>query len=154
MEWADLGKPILGFLLGLASAYIGLHWKIKKDLEAQYDKSLRLRRLKAYAELWKLLQPLARYSPPEPVTPAVLQKLSASLRRWYFEVGGLFMSKGTRDAYFALQDELLEPRQPAAEEGRDPWKVPRDLSSALRTATTLDVGSRQPPLVGPERESQ
>src|SRR5262245_64313805 len=106
MDWGEFGKTVVGFVLGLASAYIGLYWKVRKDLEAEYDKDLRAKRRDAYAALWKLLQPLAKYSPPPPTTAEPLKQLSAELRQWYFEVGGLYMSGKTRDAYFALQEEL------------------------------------------------
>jgi hypothetical protein len=155
MDWGDLGKAIVGFLLGLASAYIGLYWKVKKDLEAQYDKDLRSERLKAYVALWKLLQPLAKYARSEPVTPKSLKKLSGDLRQWYFEVGGLFLSAQTRDAYFSLQDELKT--KSTADAGQlDRELTDRDFEelrkrgSSLRTATTVDVGSRKKPLIGDE----
>jgi hypothetical protein len=144
MNWADLGKAVVGFALGLASAYIGLHWKIRKELEGEYDKDLRGKRRDAYAALWKILQPLAKYSPPAPVTPELLKQLSADLRQWYFEVGGLYMSANARDAYFALQDEL-QLASPSAENAIR-------AGSRLRTATTRDVGSRNEPLTG-QRQS-
>jgi hypothetical protein len=142
MEWADLGKAIVGFALGLSSAYFGLHWKVRKELEAEYDKDLRAKRREVYAALWKLLQPLAKYSPPGELTTESFKRLSVELRQWYFEVGGLYMSAGTRDAFFALQDELNRPTA-------DGDKA-RDAGSRLRTATTRDVGARNEPLTGPQ----
>jgi hypothetical protein len=140
MDWGDFGKSVVGFLLGLASAYIGLYWKVRKDLEAEYDKDLRAKRRDAYAALWKLLQPLAKYSPPAPLTPESLKQLSAALRQWYFEVGGLYMTATTRDAYFKLQDELTAQDANA--------ERAQKKGSDLRTATTRDVGSRRDPLTG------
>lgn len=153
METADVLKALLGFLVGAASSYLGLYWKVKKELEAQYDKELRAERLKAYAALWKLLQPIAKYSRPDPVTASSLQELSVYLQRWYFETGGLFMSERTRDAYFALQDELLEKTTTAREHldqelSNADFETIRTTGSRLRTATTVDVGSRKEPLIG------
>jgi hypothetical protein len=108
MDKADFLKAFWGFLFGIVSAYVGLYWKVRKELEAQYDKDLRAERQKVYGPLWRLLQPLARYSPPGPLTASVLKQLSIDLRIWYFEVGGLFMSKNTRDAYFALQRTIVD----------------------------------------------
>ena len=157
MEINDVLKALLGFLLGGVSAYLGLYWKVKKELEAQYDKELRSDRLKAYLALWKLLQPLAKYSRPGPVTPDTLKKLSADLRQWYFEVGGLFLSSRTRDAYFSLQDELVA--KVASNEGHSDRDLPdadfeelRKKGSRLRTATTVDVGSRKEPMIS-DKES-
>jgi hypothetical protein len=151
METANLLNALLGFLLGAAGSYLGLYWKVKKELEAQYDKELRAERLKAYAALWKLLQPIAKYSRPGPVTASSLQKLSADLQQWYFEIGGLFMSERTRDAYFALQDELTTPAEHLDRElSHAEFENIRETGSRLRTATTVDVGSRKEPLIGDE----
>jgi hypothetical protein len=155
METADVLKALLGFLLGAVSSYLGLYWKVKKELEAQYDKDLRAERLKVYAALWKLLQPLAKYSRSGPVTASSLQKLSGDLRQWYFEVGGLFMSDKTRDAYFALQDELTNKFATYQEHldrelSDTDFEDIRTKGSRLRTATTVDVGSRRKPLIRDE----
>jgi hypothetical protein len=139
MDW-DIGKAIPGFLLGLASAYLGLHWKVREELEAEYDKDLRAKRREAYAALWKVLQPLAKYSPPGPLTAESFGLLSVALRQWYFEVGGLYMSSSTRDEYFALQKELTSPSATG--------ERAREAGSRLRTATTRDVGARNEPLIG------
>lgn len=152
METADVLKALLGLVVGAIGSYVGLYWKIKKELEAQYDKDLRMERVKAYTALWKVLQALAKYSRPEPVTASSLMKLSAALRQWYFEVGGIFMSTRTRDAYFALQDEiqrhLLRYQQHVDQSLEDnDFEAIRRAGSRLRTATTVDVGSRKEPLM-------
>jgi len=153
MENADLLKAIIGFLLGALSSYVGLYWKVKKELQAQYDKELRAERLKVYAALWKQLQPRAKYSRPDRVTASSLKKMSVDLRQWYFEVGGLFMSERTRDDYFALQDELVE-KISASQDHLDcelsdkDFEALRKKGRRLRTATTIDVGSRNKPLIG------
>ena len=79
-------------------------------------------------------------SPPAELTPESFKQLSVVLRRWYFEVGGLYMSPNTRDAYFALQKALTSAH--VSPEGA------REAGSSLRTATTRDVGSRKQPLTG------
>ena len=91
--------------------YFGTVLKMRKDLEAKYDISLRDQRITVYAELWKCLQPLAKYSRPEPVTYEKVENLSKDLRKWYFEVGGLFLSETTRDRYFDLQEAIKCWRQ-------------------------------------------
>jgi hypothetical protein len=45
--------------------YLTTIMKIRKDLAAQYDADLRRDRIGVYKSLWKLLEPLARYAPPE-----------------------------------------------------------------------------------------
>jgi hypothetical protein len=155
MKTPDVLQALLAFFLGAVSSYLGLYWKVKKELEAQYDKDLRAERLRVYATLWKLLEPLAKYSRSGPLSAASLQKLSVDLRQWYFGVGGLFMSERTRSTYFALQDELTQrmaiPREHLDHELSDQdFESIREKGSRLRTATTVDVGSRKEPLIHDE----
>jgi hypothetical protein len=139
---------LLTFALGLISAYFATQWKARRDLEADYDKDLRASRIKAYCELWKLLEPLAKYSPPGPITPELSGRLAVGLRHWYFNVGGLFLSGPSRDAYFALQDALKTAADPhpTTDHGRA-WDATAGLlrkrGSGLRSATAADVGTRR-----------
>ncbi|MCY7283750.1 MAG: hypothetical protein LH679_09965 [Cyanobacteria bacterium CAN_BIN43] len=65
---------LFGIVSGVTLAYLGAVLKFQKDLEAEYDKDLRNRRIEVYKELWKPLQLLARYDRPEPLTPQNLEK--------------------------------------------------------------------------------
>ena len=58
--------------------------KVKQDLEAEYDLALRNERLAAYRELWRELEPLAKYFRAEDVTYRRLRELGVELRSWYF----------------------------------------------------------------------
>src|SRR5215208_2073776 len=80
--------------------------RVRLDLEIEYDKDLRTRRIEYYIELWSYLLPLARYPEAGPLSYDNVQQLSMALRDWYFKGGGLFMSRETRDKYFNLQDGL------------------------------------------------
>lgn len=104
-------SAVIGALAGaFAAAY-----KSRKELESLYDIELRRRRIDAYVQLWKPLEPLARWSPPRPLTYHSLAQLSRALRSWYFSSGGLFLSRTTRAPYFNLQEALtrLGERAPA-----------------------------------------
>ena len=94
---------IVSALIGAVTGILTTSWKTRKDLESAYDIELRKQRIEAYRALWKLLQPLAFYSPPGPLTYAGVEDLSKKLRGWYFETGGLFLSERTREPYFDLQ---------------------------------------------------
>jgi hypothetical protein len=141
----------LGLLTGVVLALLGS----RQRLEVEYDIELRKHRIEAYQALWKILEPLAYYSPPSAVTYAVARDLSQALRSWYFEVGGLFLSEGTREAYFDLQKGLggvikepLDARyRPLGPRG---FERLRSLASTLRTASTQDVATRvKPKRTGP-----
>lgn len=132
---------------GIVTAYLTSR-KVREDLEAKYDTDLRERRLTVYAELWKLLEPLAKYSRPGPVTPKVLNQLSEDLRKWYFETGGFYLSEGARDAYFALQEGLVgaitpERRESEVEIDASTFEAIRQKGSALRTHLSADLGTRR-----------
>lgn len=100
---------ITGLIAGVVSAiltYFGTRSKIHLDLMAEYDKELHTSRLEAYQELWKLLEPLAPYSPPAPVTYEVIKDMSRKMREWYFERGGIFLSGESREPYFELKKSM------------------------------------------------
>ncbi len=144
----EVSVALISGILGFLASTVTMFLKFRKDLEAKYDLDLRARRIVAYKELWKHLQPLAKYSPPGPVTHQTLQNLSENLRQWYFEEGGLFLSESSRDSYFALQDEIRGLfRNSDQLEGKplaEPiYELVRSKSSALRTALTRDVGTRK-----------
>ncbi len=147
----DLAKALLSFALGAVGSYLGLLWKVRKDLEAAYDKDLRERRLIAYKTLWAHLEPLAKYSRPGPVNGATLSQLSVQLRHWYFADGGIYLSDDTRDAYFRLQQALLEystePRNDRPDPSESEFEVIRQSGSYLRTWMARDVGTRRRPMV-------
>lgn len=132
--------------------------KIRRELEASYDRDLRDRRLVIYKELWSHLEPLAKYARPRPFSRVVAKDLTQALRNWYFETGGLFLSERTRDTYFAVQDALtvvckdtnLDESHPITGER---FEAIRKKGSMLRTQMTLDVGTRKRPLTAEAEES-
>ena len=80
---------IVSALIGAVTGILTTSWKTRKDLESAYDIDLRKQRIKAYESLWGLLQPLAFYSSPGPLTYRGVRDLSKKLRVWYFQTGGL-----------------------------------------------------------------
>ena len=143
------------------AAYFGTKQRVRAELEARYDAELRNSRLGVYPTLWSALEPLAKYArePPGRPTREEIQKLSASLRKWYFETGGLYLSAEARQAYFDLQDGLSvvvsSERWTAAadrSEQVDPktFEALRHLGSWLRTTLTYDVGTRRRFSLAPE----
>lgn len=82
--------------------------KLRRELEVELDKDRRARRATAYAELWKRLEPLSIYAPPHQVDGGTLRQLSASLREWYYQIGGMYLTERARAAYFSLQDHLQD----------------------------------------------
>jgi len=139
---------LLGTLVTVAvTAYVTAA-KVRRDLESEYDISLRTDRLAAYRELWRSLQPLAKYARPAPVTYRAVGRLIGQLRAWYFQDGGIYLSYHARDAYFALMDELRAlvasaPSDLALELDFEAFETLRELGSDLRTAMVDDVQTRR-----------
>jgi hypothetical protein len=143
-----LGVAALSAFAGIVATYLAAILKYRKDLEFKYDTDLREKRIPEYRALWRLLQPLARYSRPEPVTGKLIQQLSQELRQWYFEQGGLFLSDRSRDSYFALQDALTavvadHKQTLSAVLTEETFERIRVKGSDLRTCMTRDVGTRK-----------
>jgi hypothetical protein len=98
---ATTGSIAVAALTGFGS-YALAKWNTRKDLELE----LRRQRLDAFKKLWTISQPLAKWGSAEPVTPAVVARLSRDLCKWYFEEGGMFLTDSSRDAYFRFQESL------------------------------------------------
>jgi hypothetical protein len=146
------------------AAYVGTRRRVLAELEGQYDAALREARLKVYAQLWAELQPLAKYArePPGWPTRIAIEDLAVSLRRWYFEQGGFYLSAEAREAYFLLQDALaavIEAMQLAETKTSEQidcetFKTLRIIGSQLRTTLTYDVGTRRRFSLAPEWQEQ
>jgi hypothetical protein len=139
---------------GLASAavggvltYVTTVLKIRRDLAAQYDADLRRDRIAVYKELWKNLQPLAKYAPGQILTCNGAHDLASVLRAWYFEEGGLYLSEPAREAYFQLQDGLKTVQDHSDRPVGDLLPTLMALGSELRTQLTHDVGTRAQPML-------
>jgi hypothetical protein len=112
--------------------------KLRRELEVELDKDRRARRAAAYTELWKRLEPLSIYAPPHQVDGGTLRQLSTSLREWYYQIGGMYLTADARAYYFALQDrlqqcgdEVLRPADRRFKQGA----APRDF---IRVDAALD----------------
>lgn len=140
--------------LSIVTTYFATRGKIRHELLAQYDKDLRDRRMTAYKALWTLTEPLARYSPPQPLSGEGARSLSSELRTWYFR-NGIVLSKRAREAYFDLQEGLTDEKLAAGTEPLDeePLKLLQNASRDLHTALCGDVGSRKPPMIGSKKRS-
>lgn len=118
--------------------------EVLQDAAAVYAKDLRDQRATAYRELWKRLEILALFQPQADVTYAKLEQLSVDLREWYFTIGGLLLSTEARNAYFAVQDCIVEVLRGAQLNGTS--KTP--LRSVAETFTTKESALREEELSG------
>jgi hypothetical protein len=147
-----LNSVLIGGVAGLVSAvltHISTRAKIRLDLAAEYDKKLQESRLAAYKDLWAMLEPLARYGRDQPVSQITLQDISAKTRAWYFQTGGIYLTKRSRKPYFAWK-ALMQPLLDKPVETKPDGSIPDqeleqviEAASLLRTALSDDIGTKR-----------
>jgi hypothetical protein len=109
------------------------------------DEGLRAKREADYLKLWTLTGLVPKYPRADDVTYAKLDKLSRDMRDWYFEGGGLYLSRQARKGYGNLQDALQPMIRNAADEVilTENYDALQRLCSRLRTELTSDLLSRE-----------
>jgi hypothetical protein len=145
---------VLTLLVGAAVSGLVTYLETRRKLAYDYDADLRKRRIEAYSDLWNRLEPLAKYATKPSVSITDIEELAESLRIWYFEKGGIFLSVAARAAYFALQEVLTHLIKGMGWESPDQENLTpaareylRTYGSRLRTSLTLDVGTRTRPKI-------
>jgi hypothetical protein len=137
-------------IVAALAAFLGKLWmdritQAQKQLQ-DIDVDLRKRRLDVYPQLWKSTALLPMWPKASGVTYEQLMHFSESLRTWYFEVGGMYLSRSThRDAYTPLQKALkaLLESHPSGLISDAHYESIRLYCSGLRTALAGDIESRR-----------
>lgn len=160
MAAPDLATVVVSSLVGGLVSYLGALWKSAVDFHGKVDDALLARRTRLYEALWSLTKRVPKWPPNERLRYGELRELSVEMQRWYFDEGGIYMSRATRAAYGAAQDTLSRVVEGAADgdpdrrvshegpagyfggDGGDYERVRASLS-ALRTAMTEDLLSRR-----------
>lgn len=93
---------LMGGIFGFGVAWLTIHLQLQVD----FDKDLRAERIQSYKKLVMKLARLPKYPEPIPLGFKDTHCLAISLKDWYFEEGGLFLSEQSREKYFDLQDAL------------------------------------------------
>src|SRR5262249_11060585 len=93
------------------ATWLGSVWqqRIARDDAALVESAmdLRRRRIRVYKPLWALTALLPRWPRNPEVTYEELLGFTKALRKWYFDGGGIYLSRTTHDqAYYPLQQEL------------------------------------------------
>jgi hypothetical protein len=145
----SLSSAAISAGIGSVVAFLGAAGKSYLDSRRSIDVDLRAKRIEVYQELWKNTG-LFRLWPRTLTSYADARVFQDDVSNWYFERGGLFMSRRSQQAYRRLQSALttaLENRSASIKE-TDPmppedWSGVRDGCSNLRTALTGDLLSRR-----------
>jgi len=132
-------------ILTAAGAFIGA---LISHLLAQrhgLDLAVYKQRAEVYKGLWEKTALLPKWPKNAGVTYAQARNLSEELRKWYFLLGGLYLSDSARAAYGNLQEALNDPsRAPNSNvlSDRD-YDLLQSFCSKLRTELTHDLLSRK-----------
>jgi hypothetical protein len=122
--------------------------RLKTELQflSQIDLDLRTRRIPHYAQIWSRLKLLPKWPRNQELTYSDLQDLSKQLREWYFQEGGMFLSREAFDnGYRPLQEaltDIFKVKQEGLVSDIDYEQI-RQRCSTLRTALTDDIQSRR-----------
>lgn len=139
-----------GAIIAGLSLWLGKVWADRiaqtQKFTGEIDLDLRARRLNVYPELWKLTAMLPKWPRAKDVTYEKLTGFSETLKKWYFETGGMYLSRATHyKAYSPLQDTIAEvlARHSSGPISDQDYDTVREKCSALRTALTEDIESRR-----------
>jgi hypothetical protein len=146
-DYIIAAMSIAGIVVTALFGVLANRQKFREDLQAKYDSNIHDQRTQYYALLWKKLDVLAKFAPPAAVTARRLDELSKTLREWFFDTGGLYLSDHSRQAYLDLQTAMVECVQeqkiPDQEISGDSLKQIQDKATALRAYLSKDIGSRK-----------
>jgi hypothetical protein len=150
----DILLPLLtGLVSGSFTAivtYFATRSKIRLDLTAEYDKELRDKRREVYEKLWKLLKPLARFSREKQITYQIIKETSEKIRDWYYDTGGIYLSKESREPYFAFKKSMQKiidnkdlKEKPETAIGEVTLEKMLHQGTELRSSLSDDIGTRK-----------
>lgn len=132
---------------GLESALKRAEEAHKQSLEllAGFDIDLRERRIKVYEELWQKMELLPIRPRADNVSYKELMGFNMALRDWYFQKGGIYLSRNTQKAFASLQGiiaEILKTKPSGILKDKD-YDAIAGICSSLRTEMTTDILSRK-----------
>ena len=146
-DYVIAAMSIAGIVVTALFGVLANRQKFREDLQSKYDSNIHDQRTHFYATLWKELDVLARFAPPAAVTTRRLDERSKTLREWFFDTGGLYLSDHSREAYLDLQttmvDYVREHEISDKEISEKSLRHIQDKATALRAYLSKDIGSRK-----------
>ena len=139
-------------LVGVAGTVLGAGVNGALATRARVSDDMRQLRLGAYPSLWELTSRFSKW-PPTPMSYSELRKFLDSFRAWYYQSGGLYLSKNSQDRYGEVHELLVAcfgtsegeavPAPPPGEISRATYRAVREAVRTLRDALTEDLESRR-----------
>jgi hypothetical protein len=109
------------------------------------DSDLRAHRIEVYCDLWKKTGLLPQWPRNQHLTYSELQQFTTDLRDWYFERGGMYLSRSAREAYGKVQEALggVLAKNNGGTVSDPDYEAVRTQCSKLRSELTDDLLSRR-----------
>ena len=141
----ELTTILFSSLVGALVAYLGALLKNKIDTRTKFDDSLFQKRTEAYSKLWKTTKEVPKWPKRQGVKYSDLKDYSEQLNCWYYEIGGIFMSRKSQRAYASLQEMIWNSMGNDLDKEIDDavYQSVCAAGSALRTELTNDLLSRR-----------
>lgn len=130
--------------IGAVVAFVGAAGKSYLDARRTVDQSLRTQRSPVYQSLW-LKTRLFQMWPRSTISYADAGIFQRQLADWYYEEGGLYLSRTSQRVYVKLQKALTQVlgSSQQGEMTTPHWQLVHKRCSRLRTALTTDLLSRR-----------
>lgn len=144
---SEIATLALSGVVGAVTGFLAAFLKSALEERVKVDAELRGVRTPLYQEIWRRMALVPRWPRNDTLTYAELRAFSEWLRDWYFDGGGLYLSRESRERYGDLQDALQEVAEKdgqvtSGDRNADYERVQR-ACSALRGAMTDDLLSRR-----------
>jgi hypothetical protein len=155
MDGVSVTSVVTALLSGIVSStltYFSTRSKIRLDMRVEYDKDLHSKRLELYQQLWPKTKPLAEFTRDSALTYEIVKTVAEQTRDWYFDQGGIYLSKRSRKPYFhlkGLMQDVLDDKELQQDRFRalDTPQTDALLAAARRLRTSLadDIRARRGP---------
>ena len=132
-------------LVGVLGAVLGATLSSWLAGRAKAADAVRELRLKAYPPVWEQTSVISRW-PRTDATWSHISGLHVTLRTWYYETGGLYLSENARRRYGSLQEllaQLLDLHKDVEVIDPADYAALMEEASAFRSALTEDLQSRE-----------
>jgi len=156
-----MNEKIIAALIGVVTGFLGAVLKAWLGSRLKVDDAARLKRWEVYTEIWQMTGVIPKWPRNPELTCTALEEFSKQCRKWYFEVGGIYLSHPARKAYGNMQEIIAKvlsnnpletnladgKAYPTEEESADTksalYGKVQEACSSLRTQLTKDLHSRQ-----------
>ena len=147
---SHLSTVLVSSFVGALVSFLGAWLKSALEMRSKIDEELLNKRTELYQDLWDKTKILPKWPRKDDVTYENLISFSTDLRKWYYDGGGLYLSRTAQKAFARVQDAIWNQTHcKDKDEKKDKlikakeYDVIRIYCSRLRTEITNDLLSRK-----------